>query len=212
MSVLADDLANIYKTVNIETPGASTTGMKQIMFDTIFEFLKDSSSWQEQIVFTTAANTTSYPITPTGGQIIRLVSVIDPNGVPVSAAMPTLGAVLLQYAQNAGIALTATVIKNLDPGAGTDWDQIATLGFLAREWRQALIEGLQGRMMNQPGKSYSNETLALYHLKRYRDGINQARIATVRMNTQGTNAWRYPGGFGVRGQRGGTSVGGFRQF
>ena len=43
--------------------------------------------------------------------------------------------------------------------------------WLFPKWGLKILDGLLGKMMTQPNKSYSDDTKGTYHLKRFRDGI-----------------------------------------
>lgn len=191
--------------VVVDVPGASEAGIKQVLGDALFEFFEFTSSWMEAIPFATVVNSSTYAIAPTaGGNIVGLKTVVDGNNIPVSASMANIGVVQLSYIATTVQTLTAIVVKNLKRETPLD-EQVPQ--FVVDLWWQVLKEGIQGKLMNQPGKSYTNDTLALYHLRRFNDGMARARIATEMQNVQGANAWIYPQQFSTRGQRSSVSVG-----
>lgn len=191
--------------VVVDVPGASEAGIKQVLGDAMFEFFEFTSSWMESIPFQTVVNSQAYAIAPTaGGNIVALKTVLDANNIPLAASMPSLGTVQLAYIATTVQTLTAIVVKNLKRETPLD-EQVPQ--FVVDLWWQVLKDGIQGKLMNQPGKTYSNDTLALYHLRRFNDGMSRARIATEMQNVQGANAWIYPQQFSTRAQRSSVSVG-----
>lgn len=194
----------------IKLPGASDAGIKVELFDTMKEFLKDSNAWTEDILFTAAANTTDYLLTPLqdGGQIIRLVGVWDDKQIPVPSFMPTFGTIRMVHQPSISSSQpqwTARVIKNIalpttreDIPVAPDW----LLGVYSVD----ILDGLLGKMMGQQAKSYSNGTMSTYHLRRFRTAIQTARTAAIRQNTQGAQEWAFPRGWGCNTQRGGVST------
>jgi hypothetical protein len=68
------------------------------------------------------------------------------------------------------------------------------------------LDGLLGKMMGQQQKTYSNNNLSAYHLKRFRTGIQLAKVAAERANLHGAQNWAYPRGWGSKSQRGGMST------
>jgi hypothetical protein len=116
--------------------------------------------------------------------------------------MPAVGTIILQHAPTTNTTYLATVVTNVslptDRNAiplGPDW--------LLPLWHVGLLDGLLGKMMTQPGKSYSNTATGAYHLKRFRDAIARARVSKLRANTNGAQAWRFPQQFRSNTQRGG---------
>lgn len=191
--------------VVVDVPGASEAGIKQVLGDAMFEFFEFTSSWMESIPFQTVVNSQAYAIAPTaGGNIVGLKTVLDANNIPLAASMPSIGTVQLAYIATTVKTLNAIVVKNLKRETPLD-EQVPQ--FVVDLWWQVLKDGIQGKLMNQPGKTYSNDTLALYHLRRFNDGMSRARIATEMQNVQGANAWIYPQQFSTRGQRSSVSVG-----
>ncbi len=69
-----------------------------------------------------------------------------------------------------------------------------------------MVEGVIGRLQLQPNKPYSDTTSAMYHLRRFRSGMQQARTAALHNNTYGVNSWNYPRTFKVSSQRSGVGT------
>lgn len=189
--------------------GASESGIKAELYDVFKEFFEDSNCWREDINFLPLANTRDYLISPAeDGQIIQLIGVWDNNGSPVSAFMPTFGTISLVYplSNDATDNFTARVIKTVSLPITKDALPIAPAWVLG-VYSVHILDGLVGRMMGQQQKSYSNNTLSAYHLRRFRVGIQIAKVAAERANLQGAQNWSYPRGWGSNSQRGGTSTG-----
>jgi hypothetical protein len=147
-----------------------------------------------------------------GGTIIRLLSVFDPNQIPVPAFLPTgaqnnleVGQLNLVNPVNTAQILTVFVVKTvLLP---TQRDQVPDFDqTLFRRYLMTIIHGTLGKMMGHQSKSYSNAAGSTYHLVKYNDGKAMARVATARQNTFGAQAWSYPQQFRSHGQRGGIST------
>lgn len=207
MSQVKHDIERILNQARIKLPGASDAGIKGELFDVLNEFFGETSSWMEAISINILPNTTEYEVTPAeGGQIIRLAGVVDKNKLPQPAIMPSFGLVSFRDPYNVAQTFIATVVKNVS--LPTTKDQLPiTPDFVYSVYGTTILDGLLGRMMSQLNKSYSNDTLGTYHLKKFSDGIAMARVATLRANTFGTQRWHFPGGWRGRGQRGGVSVG-----
>lgn len=194
----------------IKLPGSSDAGIKLELYDVMKEFLKDSSAWTEDILFTAQPGTTDYILTPVqdGGQIIYLVGVWDDKMIPVPAFMPNFGSIRLVHPASTAAnqpSWTARVVKNVtlpttkeDVPIGPDW--------LLSVYSLDILDGLLGKMMGQQNKTYSNGTMSTYHLRRFRTAIQGARTAAIRQNTKGAQEWAYPRGWSASTQRGGVST------
>jgi hypothetical protein len=184
--------------------GASQAAMQAQLFDVLDEFFNDSNCWQENIGITVIPGLLDYPLHPSTGRILRLYGVLDQNNVPQSAVMPVIGTVHFLYPYTNTQPMTAIVVKNVTdplecvPPHIPDW--------VLPAHGQAILSGILGNMMLQPGQSYSNPTLAQFHLTRFRDKIARARVAMMRANTVGSQAWAYPQQFRVTGQKRGMST------
>lgn len=196
------DTERLMREVQVELIGASELHIKAKLFDILTEFYYDSGSWQETISVPVVAGTQLYDITPVEGQILRLVVVTDAGGYFQSALMPCVGQLVLKYIPNVSQTFTATVAKSVVAPVAKDGWPIAHEQTL-REFYLAIKEGMLGNLMNEKNKSYSDSKGALYHLTKFRKGITDARIATLRANTNGAQAWRFPQAFRANTQQGG---------
>lgn len=201
--IAKQDLDQLMNQLRVKLVGASDAGLKAQLYDVCTEFFRDSLSWYEIIPFTAQPNIVDYSVTPTEGMIIQLAAVVNGDGSLCSASMFDVGTVHLANAPNESQTLYATVIKTVGLPNTNDMVPMAP-DWLLPQWHLEIQSGVLGNMMLQTDKSYSDRAGALYHLKRFRDGIAQARARTLRANTQGTQAWRFPGSFATNTQRGGS--------
>lgn len=210
MSVEAPtDFDQLMNQARVKLIGASDAGIKGELFDVMHEFFVDTSWWTESIPITIRLpDPALYQITPvSGGRIIRLAGVVDPNNISQPAILgDDMASVQFAHAYNTAQVMTAVVVKTV--ALPTDRKHFPVLpdGLLPR-WHTVILAGLLGAMSGQLGKSYSNETSATYQLRRFNNGKAQARIEKLRRNTFGTQAWQFPPGFAGGSQRGGTSLG-----
>ena len=204
------DVERLLNLARTELVGASDAGIKGQLYDVAREFFKDSNSWYEHISIPVVANQRHYRITPRdGGMILRLAAMWDSNHIALPAILPHLdppsAELELIYPQNTNITAKAVVTKQIVEPTTKDMLPDAPR-WLLPVYHETILDGLLGKMMGQSIKSYSNETLATYHLRRFRDGIMQARVASERANLYGGQAWRFPGSFRSNSQRGGVST------
>jgi hypothetical protein len=150
---------------------------------------------------------------PTNGSPLRISGVfqIDPSN-PLTpknirgATMPNFGTLQLTEVPGAAATYAVTVVLNVSLPFDKNGFPIVS-DWVLQIYSTGILDGLLGRMMMQPNKSYTNVQAATYHLKRFDGVINQARVAALRQNAFGTQAWVYPQLFRTSGQRGGVSVG-----
>ena len=213
------DVQHLLNQARVKLTGASEAGIKAELYDTIYEFFKDSNAWIETLSIPITSGSQDYLLVPAeGGQIIRLAAIYDPNLIPIPGFMPTVGTLHILYPVNTDQTYTVRVIKNIVPPTRADDDRTfkGTVpdapDWLLHTYPTYILDGVLGRLMMQANKSYTDPTLATYHLRRFRDGIAQARTDALRQNTLGAQTWNYPQQFRTRGQRGGVSVGNATSF
>jgi len=215
MPIAKQDFDQLMNQARVTLVGSSDAGLKGALYDVCSEFLNDSSAWTQDVQINAIPTRTEYPLQVNEGQVIRLVGVTTPppaqgssniNALPagifIPALMPDVGTVVLERAPSSAATYVAVVVTNVslptDKNAiplGPDW--------LLPIWHVGLLDGLLGKMMLQPGKSYSDKVQGAYHLKRFRDAIARARVSKMRANTNGAQAWRFPQQFRSNTQRGG---------
>jgi hypothetical protein len=223
MPLATADVEFVLNDLRIKLPGASDAGILQELWNVIKEFLQDSNSWIEQQKLLVTAGLNTYNITPRdGGQIIRLVGVRDGNGVPARAAMQALGTLCISQPISvtsvdrdvnlfAAASTSATdpwrvcIVKNIQLPGTKDKLPIAPV-FVLQVYSQTIIDGVLGKMMLHQGQTFTNTTLAKYHLARFRDGIGIARTDVWNQNVQGGQRWAFPQQFAACSQRGYTST------
>lgn len=208
MALDVREVAQLVTQVMIKAPGASTGGVKAELYDVLKEFLSDGATWREAIQFQATANVTDYALVPLQeGQIIRLLGVWNDKNIFMPATMENFGTIVLVRApSNTPTAKwVAHVEKTVTPPITKDGLPIAPAWVLG-VYSLTILDGILGKMMAQPDKSYSNETLSGYHLRRFRTGIQVARTAQNRANLKGGQSWSFPRNGAAGSQRGGVST------
>lgn len=215
------DVEHFLNLARNQLTGSSDHGIKMALYEVIREFLGESYSWVEHISLLVTAGTQSYLLTPrNGGQIISLLGVWDGLRVGVRARMPDFGTLIVDRPINVSSVsptsdATATlsaqnpwlvvVAKNIDLPKTRDELPIAP-EFVLKVYGPVITAGVYARMMLEPGKSYSDKAMAALHMREFRDGIGVARANALHANLMNGQAWRFPQGFRVTGQRGGVST------
>jgi hypothetical protein len=221
MAIAKDDFEAFMNQCRVNLTGASDAGIKEELYDVLDEFCEHSGSWQETLTVPILAGTTSggtstnvtYTLVPShDGYIIRLVGVWDANSIPQPAFLPTfdggdsaVGQLQLVNPVNQNQNFTVTVAKTVK--RPTTRDNVPVFSqTLFRRYHRYLLDGVIGKLMAQPNKSYSNTQMAQIRQARFKQGISTARVQTQRQNTLGAQAWSFPQDFRTRGQRGGVST------
>ena len=192
----------------IKLTGASDKGITAELFSVLREFFEDSNCWTEVVPFQPTANVQEYPIIlRENGRVLRLIGVRDHNARPVAAFMPDLGTLVLSQTLNntPPSQWEVKVVKGLSLPTTREGTPIVP-NDLFLQYESYILDGLLGRMMGQQSKSFSNSTMSVYHLRRFRTGIQIARTAAERMNTVGAQAWAFPQTFRTNTQRSGVST------
>jgi hypothetical protein len=217
------DLRQLINQATVKLAGASSAAIKAELFDVLAEFFDISSAWQESIPIDGVAFQTDYTIVPQEGQIIRLEAVTSnslfptnaaylaakaatPGGnigafTPITAIMPTIGTISLAQLPNAPVAMQAIVTKNVSLPTTRDQTPIGP-DWVLPIWHRYILDGILGKMMGTQNKSYTNDALSVYHLKKFQEGIARARSVTLAANTKGGQAWQFPRDFRTNTQRG----------
>jgi len=219
MPIQKQDLRQIMLQAEVKLVGVSEKALLAELFDVLSEFFNDSSCWTELVTIPYQANVQSYSVNVPEGQIIRLENVTDwgptipllptqaiPPGTPaplfVSAVMPIHGTVTVKNIPDTNGYYQAQFVCNTALPTGRDMVPIAPHWVLPI-WHLGILDGLLGKMMTSPNKSYSNAQQGAYHLKRFRDAIARARISKLKANTVGAQAWRFPQQFRALSQQSG---------
>ena len=211
MTAAVQDWTRVMNQARVKLPGASDSGIKGELFDVFQEFFNDSSCWLEALTFNVLPNVVVYDIVPTEGGVIRLAGVVDSHGSPQPSMMPNFGQVALSRIPSVADTFTAVAVLNVDLPVDKNAFPVVP-SWVLPIYSTGILDGLLGRMMGHASKSYSNATLSMFHLRKFKSAIVGARIATLRNNTFGTQAWSYPQAFRTMGQRGGVSIGNDTRF
>lgn len=198
------DLDQLLNQARVYCVGASDAGLKAELYDVLTEFCRDSGVWTQDIVVAYQPNVQTYPLFVPSGQIYDLVGVSDwgttvptpttstpANASFVPALMPDFDTLVVKNKpQLAGyfvVTVRTNVVLPTDRNMVTDAPD-----WMLPRYHLGILDGLIAKMMSQPSKSYSNTERGVYHLKRFRDAIAQARVQKLRANTLGGTAWRFP--------------------
>lgn len=213
MSASVAEWTRLMNQARVKLTGASDAAIKAELFDVFQEFYDHSSSWLETLMIPVLANQTTYDLVPTAGSPLRIAGVfqVDPTN-PLTpqnirgATMPNFGTLQLTEVPGADATYAVTVVLNVSLPFDKNGFPIVS-DWVLQIYSTGILDGLLGRMMNTPNKSYSSPTTAAYHTREFQKTIQQARVAALRQNAFGTQAWVFPQAWRTSGQRGGVSIG-----
>lgn len=210
MQELHSGVHYLYDRARIELVGASDAMIRATMYDVMLEFFNDSSLWLETIPGQIYPMTQLYYLQPGNpqslgdpfpeGRIIRLAGVIGENHFPQGALMPQPPVMMLQFIPSNEMSVWATVVKV--PKAPHDGGLPHVPNHVVEKYEPWLLAGIKGRLMQQPNRPYSDAKNGILQYQTFRQGVNMARVAALRGNVQGGQAWAYPQTFRIESQRG----------
>jgi hypothetical protein len=197
------DMNRLMDHARIRLPGAIDAAILVELFSVLKEFFNNSNAWQEEIEFSAYPTSSpyyadpdayTYDLIPTRGAVMRLMAVRDAQGIPVRASMPVPGSVVLDRAPDADTTYTATVALTVtDPTTRDGYPQFPD--WVLNKYFNELLDGLLGRMMSQIAKPYSSPSIAVVHLRKFKQAISAAKVESSRRNVYRAQNWRFPRSF-----------------
>jgi hypothetical protein len=196
MATLTPAMTRIMQNARIHLPGALDAAIKLEFFNVMDQFFRESDCWREQVDFTVRTTSLVYEIESDEGNavVVKLIELVDANDIPVRAIMEIPGEVTLYELPIEVRTLSATVsLTTTDPVSDEDYPVFPD--WVAQKYHDAIIAGILSRMMAHPAKPYMNERMGIYHGRRFRGYIAQARKDANQKNLYDGQAWRYPQNF-----------------
>jgi len=176
----------------VHLPGAVDTAIQYELFNVLDEFLRESDVWREVIDFTAEADEDEYDIIPSGGVLAHLISVKTTDvESPVAATMSEPGLLILATAPSSDTEMLAELsLTVVDPVTSAGYPYCPD--WILTRYHAAITSGLISKMMLQVAKPYTNEKMAVFHGRKFRNGLATARKDVAHQNLRGAQAWRYP--------------------
>lgn len=198
---MSAELDRLMDNLRIRLPGAVDSTLQLELFNTLKEFFQGSNVWTEDIEFDVTAGETDYTITPTGvAAINRLMGVVDQNQFPVAAALTTSNEIKLVYEPTVAGTYTAQVALTVTDPVTRDGYPIMP-DWVLGAYLDDILDGVLGRMMSQIAKPYTNERMAIYHMRRFAGAVSQAKVEAQHNNVYRGQNWRFPQTFARRKAR-----------
>lgn len=198
---MSADLNRLMDNLRIRLPGAVDGVIQTELFAVLDDFFARSNAWTEDIEFDVTAGETDYTITPTGVALInRLMGVVDQNELPVAVTMATPGEIKLVYEPTVAGTYTAQVALTVTDPVTRDGYPIMP-DWVMNKYGNDILDGVLGRMMSQIAKPYTNERMAIYHMRRFSGAVSQAKVEAQHRNVYRGQNWRFPQTFARRKAR-----------
>jgi hypothetical protein len=180
----------IITNARIRLPGVLDTVMKSEMFFVMKEFLTDTGAWKEYVAFTITSEVEAYDIYPNDAfDIHRLIGVKDSSENDVYSWFTYPGRINIRGACATGEALAEVVAI---PKTTDNDDYPRCPEWLYTKYENTILDGILSRLLSQPAKPYSSEKLAIYHMRRFRNGMAIATSDARRNHVDRGQAWRFP--------------------
>lgn len=192
------DTTRLLNNARTHLPGALDSSMQLELFNVLNDLFQNSNIWREEIPFIVRAGVGTYSIEQTSvASITRLLLLKDSAGHEVRATMAVPGELVLNTTPSTADTLTATVSLTVN-------DPVAKDGFpdfpvwVLNKYGTGILDGLLARMMTQPAKPYTNERMAVYHMRKFNGVVSQAKFETLHGNINNGQTWRFPQTFARR--------------
>lgn len=186
----------LLKNLRMNLPGAIDPVIKLELFNCADEFFTNTNLWYEEVDFVAVPTTREYLFESGGAsRIHRLEYVTDTDKTrKIAATMDEPGVVVLGTAVGERTNLVCRLIYSVrDPEDDNGMPQIPAA--IMQKYYNAFLEGTLSRMMSHPAKPYSNERMAVYHGRKFRDMMAIARGDARKMNVFDGQRWTFPRGF-----------------
>lgn len=200
------DMNRLMDNARIKLPGALDSTIQLELFAVLNEFFQDSNIWTEDIAFEVTPTSDSYisnpaaytyVVVPDGGTINRLIGVVDANGFPQAAYMPTPGEIILRASPNYAQTYTVRVAKTVtDPTTRDGYPEFPD--WILNKYGNGITDGVIGQMMSQVAKPYSSPQAAAFHLRKFKISVSQAKVEAQHRNVYRGQDWRFPQTFARR--------------
>jgi hypothetical protein len=187
-------VTRLYDNIRLMCPGVLDQVIDIELWNTIDEFCRVSDAWRETAPIALVAGDDLYTIKPAGAEVIEVQGIVHPT-LDTSGVVYELGEVGFSSVPTADdvaagpFFVTMTLTPSLD--AGTDVENWIP-GDLWSQYYQAFLSGTAARLMGQPAKPYSNPNLSVFHARRFRNFMAQARYEVEAGSVKGAQFWSFP--------------------
>lgn len=191
--------------VNLHTPGALTTAIEAELFSVLRDFLQNTNIWWRDYDIEVRRGERCYMVHPGAGVVLKNLMVLYNRDDQFKrwvapATMATPGAILLSCVPSQDHEWVARITLSVADVNTTECKQLVP-SWILNVWYNTLQDGVLGRMLAHPAKPYTNNALALYHMRQYNKGRAECRAAVVKQNVYGGQSWMFPQGGVTHGRQ-----------
>lgn len=195
---MSTEIDRLMNNLRIRVPGATDAALKLELFNVIDEFCSDTNVWKEVIEVPITAGVKGYILTPTGiSEIVRFMGLVNASGISITATMPVPGELLLRTTPSSATSAEATVSLTITDPVTRDEYPVLPDWIWAR-YSLEFQNGVMGKMFSQIAKPYSNERMAIYHMRKFEGAVSRARVEARHDFTYAAQRWMFPQAFAVR--------------
>jgi hypothetical protein len=182
------DLNRLMDNLRIRLPGATDEALKLEYFSAMDQFFGATNIWTEDIDFAVTTDNKTYYVTPTGvANILRLMGVVNSDGTTVAALMKTPGEItLVNYPNQADTYTLQLALSVKDPVTRDGYPEYPD--WILEKYGVDIIDGVP----------YTNERMAIYHMKRFQNTMAMAKVEAQHRNVYRGQSWRFPQTFARR--------------
>jgi hypothetical protein len=178
--------------LRIRLPGALDGLIRLELFNVIDEFCRTTDANRREIQTTLTAGVNQYDIRPDDAEIVMALQVahktLSARGIVYDAGF----IVVTDTPSAADVTEPLVTQVSVTPLYGNGDPELWLSEELYQKWFSWLLEGVLWRMMSQVAKPYSSERMALYHSRRFRNGMAIVRTQAGVENTPNASAWAFP--------------------
>jgi hypothetical protein len=195
------DINRLMDNLRVRLPGATDTALKLEFFTTMDLFFQNTNIWVEDVEFAVTPDVKDYVVTPSGvATIVRLMGVVNADEKPVGALMMIPGELELVISPTQSSTYTARIALTVtDPTTRDDYPEFPD--WIITKYGANILNGVLGRMMSQIAKPYSNERMAIYHMREFSNCVAIAKVEAQHRNVYRGQSWRFPQTFARRRAR-----------
>jgi hypothetical protein len=179
----------LMENLRTQLPGCKDSQIRLELFNTVDEACRTVNLWTQTVAVPLIEDHPTYRLAAPAGDIIEVVDVSHASMILTDTVFDPISLYLDlgRDPDEKDLHTPVFVMLRLAPLRTNDVASYLP-GNLWAQHHQLLLDGVLGRMMAQPAKPYSSPKLAEYHLRRFRNALQEVRVAT----TGGGTAWRFP--------------------
>ena len=195
------DLSRLMDNLRIRLTGALDTVLKLELFSALNDFFQNSNCWYEDVDFQVTAGVTAYTVTPSSvAATVRLLGLVNSAEQSVAAVLALPDTLTLVNAPSKTDTFTARIALTVDdPVTRDEFPNFP--GWVLNKYNNDIQNGVLGRMMTQIAKPYTNERMAIYHTRAFRNAIAFAKVEAMHQNVYRGQNWKFPQTFARRHAR-----------